>query len=212
MLCQLHDAFGDVLGFLESDNMPVATSNALLEILRDPAQSRKRKMELAITIDAMKPFVKTTYVLEDDGPLALVAYERLMTLFQDIATEHYPKFTAVAKNLSSGDSVREHQLVAYAKACVVPAFTYFKSKFENDLKHAVLAFKAAWYFSPPKVNEIKPTAADIDSLRAIPFLDSTSMIDGLKAQLPLYLAVAEEVSAQEDPLRWWKSHQSELPK
>ncbi len=63
------------------------------------------------------------------------------------------------------------------------------------------AFKAAWYFSPPKVNEIKPTAADVDSLRAIPFLDSTSMIDGLKAQLPLYLAVAEEVSAQEDPLR-----------
>ncbi len=68
---QLHDAFGDVLGFLESENMPVATSNALLEILRDPAQSRKLKMELAVTIDAMELFVKTTYVLEGDSPLAL---------------------------------------------------------------------------------------------------------------------------------------------
>ncbi len=75
--------------------------------------------------------------------LLIVAYERLMTLFQVITTEHYPSVSAVAKNLSSGDSVHEHQLVAYAKSCVVTAFTYFKSKFENDLKHAVLAFKAA---------------------------------------------------------------------
>jgi len=76
----------------------------------------------------------------------------------------------------------------------------------------VLAFKAARYFSPSKVNEIKPTAADIDSLRAISFLDSTSTIDGLKTELPLYLDAAEDVSAQTDVLQWWKFHQLELPK
>jgi len=160
----------------------------------------------------MKPFVKATYVLEGDGPLALVAYERLTTLFAVIASEHYLNVNAVAKNLSSDDSRCEHQLVAYAKSCIVPAFTYFKSKFENNLHPAVLAFKAALYFSPPKVNEIKPTAADIDSLRAISFLDSTSTIDGLKVELPLYLEAAEDVSAQTDVLQWWKSHQLELPK
>ena len=169
-------------------------------------------MELAITIDAMEPFVKATYILEGDGALALVAYEGLTTLFAVITSEQYPNVAAVAKNLCSGDSRHERQLVEYAKACVVPAFTYFKSNFENDLKATVLAFKAARYFSPPKVNEIKPTAADIDSLRAIPFLDSTSTIDGLKAELLLYLAAAEDVSAQTDVLQWWKSHESELPK
>ena len=90
VLRQLHDTFGDVLKFLEGDDMPSATSNALLDILRDPSQSRKLKMELAVTTDEMEPFVKATYVLEGDGPLALVAYERLTTLFAVIASEHYP--------------------------------------------------------------------------------------------------------------------------
>ena len=46
------------------------------------------------------------------------------------------------------------------------------------------------------MNEIKPTAANIESLYAISFLDSTLTIDGLKAELPLYLAAAEDVSAR----------------
>ena len=62
------------------------------------------------------------------------------------------------------------------------------------------------------MNEIKPTAANIDSLYVISFLDSTLTIDGLKAELPLYLAAAEDMSAQTDVLQWWKSHQLELPK
>ena len=37
-----------------------------------------------------------------------------------------------------------------------PAFS-FKAKFENDLKPAVLAFRAARYFSPSKVTELKPS-------------------------------------------------------
>ena len=72
VLHQLHTSFGNFLGFLESENLPAASSHSLLKILHDPAQSRKLKMEFAITIDAMEPFVKTTYVLEGDGPLALV--------------------------------------------------------------------------------------------------------------------------------------------
>ena len=119
---QLHNAFGDVDSFLGSDNMPPATSSKLLEILHDTAKCRKLKMELAITVDAMEPFVKATYVLEGDGPLALVAYERLSTFFSVISTEYYPNVTADAKELSGGDPVREQQLVAYAKTCVQPAY------------------------------------------------------------------------------------------
>ena len=38
------------------------------------------------------------------------------------------------------------------------------------------------------------------------------MIDGLKAELPAYLAAAEDVSTEIEPVAWWKSHSTELPK
>ena len=52
---------------------------------------------------------------------------------------------------------------------------------------------------------LKPTATDVDSLCAFPFLDSTSLINRLKSELPSYLAVAEDVS-----IAWWKSHEADL--
>lgn len=38
-------------------------------------------MELTMAIDGMEPFVKATYVLEGDGLLAFIAYERISTLY-----------------------------------------------------------------------------------------------------------------------------------
>jgi hypothetical protein len=70
---QIHNTFGDVSTFLHGSGLPVTTTGKLLEILEDQPKCRKPKMELSITVDAMEPFVKTTYVLEGDGPLALIA-------------------------------------------------------------------------------------------------------------------------------------------
>ena len=203
---QLHNNFGDVPIFLHGNDLPAVTSGKLLKILDDEAACRKLKMELAITVDAMEPFVKATYALEGDGPLALVTYQRLSLLHSHIATEHYPNVTAIAKLLSEGIPARECQLLAYAKACCVPAYAYFKDKFDNDLRPIVLAFKAARYFSPSKLDELKPTAFDIDQLNAFPFL-SGELIDGLKCELPEYLAAAEGVSDNVDVVKWWKSHE-----
>ena len=55
----------------------------------------------------------------------------------------------------------------------------FKAKFGNGLKPALLAFKAARYFSPSKVHEMKLSVTDLDSLSAFTFLNS-QVIDGLK--------------------------------
>ena len=78
----------------------------------------------------------------------------------------------------------KNQLIAHAKACVKPAFDYFNSKFGTDLEKAVSAFKYARFFDPVKIVEIKPSASDIERLRIFPFLDSDSIIDGLKIELP----------------------------
>ena len=74
---------------------------------------------------------------------------------------------------------------------MLSTYQYFQSKFDNDLKPALLAFKAARYFSPSKICELKPSSADIDSLCNFIFLNSSSVIDGLKTELPQYLASAK---------------------
>lgn len=71
----------------------------------------------------MEPLVKACYMLEGDGPLALIAYELIHKLFTSISLEHYPN-----RSLANGMSARERQLIDYAKACVEPTYAYFKSK------------------------------------------------------------------------------------
>ena len=43
------------------------TRQKLVAVLDDDPQCRKLKMELAMTVDGMEPFVKATYALEGDG-------------------------------------------------------------------------------------------------------------------------------------------------
>ena len=79
-----------------------------------------------------------------------------------------------------------------------------QNKLGNDSQLPVAAFKAARLFSPFKVNEIQPTAKDVDDLVAFPFL--VGKIDLLKAELPAYLALAADVNADVNILEWWKNH------
>ena len=60
------------------------------------------------------------------------------------------------------------------------------------------------------MNELKPTATDIESLKLFPFIDATLM-DQLRDELPAYLAAAEDVSPDVETLSWWKNHQNQIP-
>ena len=77
------------------------------------------------------------------------------------------------------------------------------------------AFKAARLFSPSKFHELKPSAADIDCLKAFPYLNSQPTIDGLKSEISTYMAASEDVPrllTDINPVAWWKSHAMEPPK
>ena len=128
-----------------------------------------------------------------------------------ISTAYYPNVNAIARELSQGVVSHEQQLLSYAEHCVTPAYTYFKNKFGSDLKPIVDAFKAARFFNPYKMNELKPTAPDIDTLKAFPFLNSDQTMIDLKSELPRYMAAAEDVSPRTAPITWWKSHADMLP-
>ena len=101
-----------------------------------------------------------------------------------------------------------------AKACVEPAFTWFLRKFNVDLYDVVVTFKAARLFCPVRIQWLKPTNALVESLRAFRFLDSDATVDGLKAELPAYLAAAEDVviPTEEKKVEWWCGHEGQLPR
>ena len=142
--------YPDVEGFLQSsDILSPATVRNLLEILTDSVKNIQLRMELAVVIDAGKPFVKGTYTLEGDGPLALSTYEELRKSYDFISLSHYPNLTACVRNLASGNATVEQQLIAYAKSCVEPGFQYFQTKFDGELSPAV-SFSRGLDCSPQK--------------------------------------------------------------
>ena len=190
--------FSDVKKFLERDDLPPATFTKLLQGLNDPAKTRKLKIEITTTVDAMEPVVKATYKLEGDGPLSLEAYQQLSILFASVSTQHYPNVADVAKAVANGNAAHEQQLLDYSKACLQPAYDYFYLIFNNDLKSVLDVFKATRLFSPFKFHELKPSATDIDCLKAFPFLSSQKTIDGLKMEIPMYMAASEDISTEID--------------
>ena len=95
----------------------------------------------------------------------------------------------------------------HAMACVKPGIDYFHAQLGDD--GVMRAFKAARLFSPHRVNEMQPSAGDIDILRAFPFLDSE--VNNLQVELPTYLSLSADASAAIDTPKWWKDHHEELP-
>ena len=54
-------------------------------------------------------------------------------------------------------------------------------------------------------------STDIDDLKVFPFF-TQSILEGLKAELPLYLSKADGVFTEMIKLQCWQSHEEELPR
>ena len=48
----------------------------------------------------------------------------------------------------------------------------------------------------------KTTAGTVDSLKAFPFIKNVQVINDLKSELPSYLATADGIPRDIDPLEW----------
>ena len=97
--------------------------------------------------------------------------------------------------------------------CIDPAIQWFLQKFNVHLYDLVAAFKAARIMCPVAVQWLRSTVANVSALRIFPFLDSDIIIDGLNAELPNYIAAAQDVavSTEEEKVKWWKQHAELLP-
>ena len=206
---QIVQQFGDVHPFLqEQTELSTATRRKLLQILDDPVKSSRLQVELAAVIDAGEPFVKATYLLEGDGPLAPKCYEIVNNLFASIHVQHFPNLLAVAQTISPGSASRRQQWIDYGKACVAPGLQYFNNKFSQsgELGESVAAFRLVW---PQRMVEMQPTSTDIDTLQTFPFLNESGVLENLN--LPVYLTKAADLDGNVDPVQWWKDHSDDLP-
>ncbi len=212
VLDQLMTYYGDVLPFLEENSdLSPATRGKLLGIVRDTQKSSNLQLELAAVVDAAEAFVKATYKLEGDTALVLNCFDVLASLAAGIRTAHFPNLTAVSTKLSAGNSTLLQRYVQYGRACVQPGLQYFLTRFTQELKDSVAAFKAARLCVPQKVTEMKPDASAIDALAKFPFLNDPTTLSHLKTELPDYLAKATDVSGDMAPLEWWDRQVQELP-
>ena len=65
---------------------------------------------------------------------------------------------------------------------------------------------------PVSVQWLKPTQQSVEALGIFPFLDDGGIINGLKAELPAYLAVTDDVVIKEQrKVKWCHDHKDQLP-
>ena len=210
LMKQIMELFGDVESFLRgNEDLAPATRGKLLTYFDDTRKTICLKIEMAIIVDVGSHFVKATYALEGDGPLALTCYETISALTNAVSQGHYPNAQAVIKSITA-DATQQIQLMQYATSCIQPGLDYFANCKENSVKEPLACFKAARLFSPTKVEQMKPSVAEVNKLAVFPFLSSAN-VDALKAEFPAYLAAAEDIDQDYQSLEFWRRHKNTLP-
>ena len=169
------------------------------------------QIELSSVVDYGKHIVSGTYSLEGYGPLVLLCYEVIEKIQAAICTGYTPNVDAVVTQLSPGGN-RQAQLRAYSQRCIQPGLDYFNRQICTNLQDALAVFKSARLFSLHKVQVMQPTAADIDSLAIIPFLNHQEILSGLKDELPAYLAKCSAIGSNITDTEWWRMNSDSLPK
>ena len=185
------------------------------DILSDKQRWINLQLELTAVVDIVEQFVKATYYLEGDGPLVFSCYERWQTAAEACQAPHFPNVRAVSSAIVRENPIE--QAVAFeerAKTTVNPAIQWFLRKFKMELYEIVRAFKVARIMCPVVVQWLRPTAANIETLRIFSFLNSDVTINDLITELPNYLAAAHGVvvATEEEKVVWWSLHAEELPR
>lgn len=170
----------------------------------------KLKIELESVME-MEEFVKSTYTLEGDGTLILIAYEKLQMLQAFIRVRNFPTLTGVVQQLFPLNVAEQQRWYNYGfRECLMPAFEYYAT-----VSRSIQVFQAAQLFSPKFVKVSEPGAATVDQIRAVPFLSNNEVIQSLKDELPTYIVKASQIPDEFDTLSdswpWWKSVARELP-
>ena len=168
------------------------------------------KLKLASVVDWGEVFVKATYNLKGDGPLAFTCYEEVQNVFAAVRVGYTPNTEGVIQAISTQTSTQQRSR-AYAKSCVQGTLEYFEHQLESLLKVPLSAFKAVQIFNPHKLATLKPDVSHVNSLQVIPAFED-SELERLKAELlRIYIAKVDGISFDLSALEWWKLNSMSLP-
>ena len=206
--------FAEILPFVQ-DRLQTAANKATLrhvkEMFEDGQMKLSLQLELAAVVDAGKPLVESTYILEGDGTLAWQCYEQLMVIQNSIQVANLPNLVALSREVSGGNLAFAQQCYQYGVAAIQPGWEYFTQTVMGAMGPQVEIFKAARLFSPQQICQLRPVANDVDIITSVAFLDDPALIANLKNELPMYLAKADGIDNDVDPIGWWKANEADLP-
>ena len=173
---QIFKYFGDIIPFLQKTEASPATTVKLLQLF---SEHKYLQLELAVLIDAGESFVKATYNLEGDGPVAFQCYEIYTGLLTAVELQHCPNLCAIAKKWSGSIHFLLDKFMIYGKGRVKPVVQYLKSKFSIELSNSLSIFKAAQVFVPSKVKEMTADIGIVDLFSQIAFLNDKTILNDL---------------------------------
>ena len=206
--------FAEILPFVQ-DRLQTAANKATLrhveEMFEDGQMKLSLQLELAAVVDAGKPLVESTHILEGDGTLAWQCYEQLMVIQNSIQVANLPNLVALSREVSGGNLAFAQQCYQYGVAAIQPGWEYFTQTVMGAMGPQVEIFKAARLFSPQQICQLRPVANDVDIVTSVAFLDDPALIANLKNELPMYLAKADGIDNDVDPIGWWKANEADLP-
>lgn len=206
--------FAEILPFVQ-DRLQTAANKATLrqveEMFVDGQMKLSLQLELAAVVDAGKPMVESTYILEGDGTLAWQCYEQLLVIQNSIQVANLPNLVALSREVSGGNLAFAQQCYQSGVAAIQPGWEYFTQTVMGVMGPQVEIFKAARLFSPHQICQLRPVANDVDIVTSVAFLDDPALIANLKNELPRYLAKADGIDNDVDPIGWWKANEADLP-
>lgn len=136
--------FCDMMPFLSREEIgSPATTSKLIGILSNQGKSVYLQIELAAVVDAGRNFVKSTYKLEGDVPLALSCFQVIKEIEVSMHISHNPNVDALIRKLGSSTRHAEAQLRVYAEKYIQPGFDNLIRQISTNLQEAVAIFKAA---------------------------------------------------------------------
>ena len=211
IMLQFAEILPSVQQRLQEAGSKAATLKQIEAMFNDIQSNCFLVVELAAVVDAGKPMVESTYILEGDGALAWNSYQLLIFMQNSDNVVNLPNLTAVSWHISGGKPVVAQQCYQYGVAAVQSGWDYFPQTVMGTLNGQVEIFKVVRLFSPHQTCYLRPVANDIDAIAAISFLNNAAVTRDLKNEPPEYLVKADGIAPDVDPVGWWKNNADELP-
>ena len=149
----------------------------------------------------LEKFFKATYTLEGDGHLIFIAFQKR----EDPSSYSRSQFSSYPR-CGSRTVSSEH----WRPAKMVPVWPKGVCDACLVVSPTMKVFRAAQLFSIRAVKLSRPTAADVERIRArdVPFKNTNDVIQSLKDELPTYLvkavAISDAFDILSDSMQWWK--------